>query len=356
MQWMIYGANGYSAQLIAQEAVDRGHSPILAGRNRDKVELIAAELGLPSSIFSLDNVDAAAEAMADVDLVIHCAGPFSATSAPMIEACLQSKTHYFDITGEIDVFENAHSEAIATRAKEAGIIICPGVGFDVIPTDCVAATLAESMPDAVSLSLGFDSGASLSPGTAKTSVEGLALGSKARVNGELKKCSVAHKVRNIDFGRGKKFAMTIPWGDISTAYVTTGIPNIDTFIPAKPIAIPFVKLSGLFKAFFKLAPVQNYLKNQIEKKVIGPDTEARRKARTWVWGEVKNAAGEVKQAYVETPNGYDVTVYGPLAIVEKLAASQPEANSDKMGSITPALLMGSDFISQLPETSPIKVV
>lgn len=356
MQWMIYGANGYSAQLIAREAVDRGHGPILAGRNRDKVELIAAELGLSARVFSLDNVETAAAQMADVDLVIHCAGPFSATSAPMIEACLQSKTHYFDITGEIDVFEHAHSEAINTRAKEAGIIICPGVGFDVIPTDCVAATLAEAMPDAVSLSLGFDTGASLSPGTAKTSVEGLALGSKARVNGELKNCSVAHKVRTIDFGRGKKFAMTIPWGDISTAYKTTGIPNIDTFIPTKAFAIPFVKLSGLMKPLFKLASVQNFLKKQIEKKVVGPDEQERKQARTWVWGEVKNAAGDIKQAFVETPNGYDVTVYGPLAIVEKLAASRADADSSKMGSITPALLMGSDFISHLPDSTAIKVV
>src|SRR3546814_3482070 len=122
-------------------------------------------------------------------LVLHCAGPFSATSAPMIEACLQAKAHYLDITGEISVFEHAQTQD--ARAKAAGIVVCPGVGFDVIPTDCVAAALKAALPDATHLALGFDSRSGFSPGTAKTSVEGLAQGGKVRENGHIRAVPLA---------------------------------------------------------------------------------------------------------------------------------------------------------------------
>ncbi|MCH2899060.1 hypothetical protein K3W01_15090, partial [Listeria monocytogenes] len=77
-----------------------------------------------------------------------------ATSTPMIAACRAAGTHYVDITGEIAVFEQA--PAGDAEAREAGIVVCPGVGFDVIPTDCLAACLKEALPDAQRLALGFD--------------------------------------------------------------------------------------------------------------------------------------------------------------------------------------------------------
>src|SRR3546814_17052749 len=114
-------------------------------------------------------------------LVLHCAGPFSATSAPMIEACLQAKAHYLDITGEISVFEHAQTQD--ARAKAAGIVVCPGVGFDVIPTDCVAAALQAALPAATQLALGSDSPSAFSPATAQTPVAGPAQAGHASEHG-----------------------------------------------------------------------------------------------------------------------------------------------------------------------------
>ena len=178
MQWMIYGANGYTGALIARQAVANGQRPILAGRNSAAVAALADELGLEGRVFELHNAEELGRQLADIDLVLHCAGPFSATSAPMIEGCLAARAHYLDISGEIAVFE--HAQAQATRATEAGVVLCPGVGFDVIPTDCVAARLAEAMPEATHLALGFDSRSGFSPGTAKTSVEALGQGGSIR--------------------------------------------------------------------------------------------------------------------------------------------------------------------------------
>src|SRR6266849_1625195 len=141
--WLIYGANGYTGELIAREAARRGHRPILAGRSADRIVPLARELGCESRAFALDRIG---DALDGIALALHCAGPFIRTSAPMVAACLRSGAHYLDITGEIPVFE-----AIMKRdadAKARGVTLLPGVGFDVVPTDCLAAMLARRMPDA----------------------------------------------------------------------------------------------------------------------------------------------------------------------------------------------------------------
>jgi len=144
--WMIYGANGYTGELIAREAVSRGRTPVLAGRTAARVEQLAMSLGLQALVFDLGDAAATARSVEGMGLVLHCAGPFSATAAPMMAACLATHAHYLDITGEISVFE--HARTLDAAARVSGIVICSGVGFDVIPTDCVAATLIAALPDA----------------------------------------------------------------------------------------------------------------------------------------------------------------------------------------------------------------
>ncbi len=230
--WMIYGANGYTGRLVAEQAQREGLTPILGGRNPASLHALGSSLGLECRVFDLNDSAAALAALEDIAVVANCAGPFSATAAPMIEACIASGAHYVDITGEISVFEYAHG--LDEVARTAGVAICPGVGFDVIPTDCVAACLKEAMPDATSLALGFDSGSGLSPGTAKTTVEGLKLGGKVREAGRLRDVPLGYKRRDIDFGRGLKHAVTIPWGDVATAYYSTGIGDIEVYLPVPP--------------------------------------------------------------------------------------------------------------------------
>ncbi len=190
--FVVYGANGYTGELIARESVRRGLRPVLAGRNRDAVTKLAAELGCGSIVIGLDDVTALTQVLRGVRAVLHCAGPFSATAAPMLQACLAARTHYLDITGEIPVFEAAHD--LDAAAREAGCVLCPGVGFDVVPTDCVAAELKAQLPDATYLALGFDSRMATSRGTAKTTIEGLAAGGYIRSSGRLTK--VAHGFRD----------------------------------------------------------------------------------------------------------------------------------------------------------------
>lgn len=349
MAFLIYGANGYTGELIAREAKKRGLNPILAGRREEAVKVLAEELGFQYRAFSLDDISAVASQIKDVAVVIHCAGPFSATSAQMIDACIKAGTHYTDISGEMDVFEHAHSADINSRAIQAGVVVCPGVGFDVIPTDCVAAKLKQELPDATHLSLGFSSRSSLSPGTAKTSVEGLGDGTRVRINGTIQTTSL--RTRTVDYGDGPTQAAAIGWGDVSTAFHTTGIPNIDVYIPAPDAILKKLKMAERMKWLFRMQFVQNFLKKQVDKNVKGPNEEKRAKHKTLVWGEAHNAEGDMKVVRITVANGYDVTVYGSLAVCEYLEKNAQE----QKGSYTPSLLMGTNLVETLPGSETMVV-
>ncbi len=348
LRWMVYGASGYTGALIAHEAVHFGLTPILAGRSEDRVRPLASELGLEMRVFSLDEPLEIINGLAGVAVVLHCAGPFSVTSAPMLEACLESGAHYLDITGEIAVFEHAHDQD--ERARERGIVVCPGVGFDVVPTDCVAASLHAALPDATHLALGFDSRGTFSPGTAKTSMEGLAQGGRTRRDGVIEKVPLAFKTRTIDFGNGEKNAMTIPWGDVSTAWYTTRIPNIEVYVPASPRLVRRLRRLNWIRPFLGLGFVQRGMKRRIEATVRGPDSEQREAAPSYVWGEARNTADERRTARLITANGYTLTVHSSIATVRRLLESP-----DHAGFFTPSTLLGSDFVSRLPGSSPITV-
>lgn len=347
-QWMIYGANGYTGELIAREAVRLGIKPVLAGRNRAKVQALAKELGLEFRAFGLDDPARASQELQGFRVLMHCARPFSSTSEPMMQACLNAGTHYLDITGEIAVFELAQS--LDRQAQAANIVICPGVGFDVIPTDCVAATLKQQLPDATHLALGFDSKSGFSPGTAKTSTEGMAEGGKIRKHGKITSVPLAHHVRKIDFGDGEKSAMSIPWGDVATAFYTTGIPNIEVFVPAPAKMICGARLLNFIRPLLRLEWVQNLVKARIDKAVVGPDETTRASLPTYVWGEASNAQGETRTVRIQTDNTYSLTISGSLIVIQYLL-QHPVSG----GAYTPAKLMGADLVTRIPGSGPFLI-
>jgi short subunit dehydrogenase-like uncharacterized protein len=340
---MIYGANGYTGRLIAREATKRGLKPLLAGRNRDEIDALAKEFGLLRRVFELSNPTEIARNLDGVSVMLHCAGPFSRTAAPMLNACLDLNVHYLDITGEIDVFELCHRAH--ARAKRQGIVVLPGSGFDVVPTDCTAAMLKQSLPDATSLILAFEAGGGPSPGTARTSVEGLRKGGRARIDGELKSVPLAWKSREFVRDGKARTAMTIPWGDVFTAHVSTGIPNIETYMVVPPKTIQRMQWMRRLQPLLKLGFVQNFMKNKIGKTTPGPSEKRRSDSGSYVWGEVRNAGGKQAKLELAAPNGYDLTVTASLGIAEYLLRqTSPPAG----GYFTPSQLMGADYVLKLP--------
>jgi short subunit dehydrogenase-like uncharacterized protein len=335
--WMIYGANGYTGELIAREAVRRGQHPILAGRNAERVNALARELGCEARVFDLDQID-----LSGVSLVLHCAGPFIHTSKPMVKACLAAGVHYLDITGEIGVFEGVFRRD--AEAKERGVTLLPGVGFDVVPTDCLAAMLRDELPDAVELWLAFSMrNGGVSRGTLKTMIEGAGRGGAIRRNGKIEVVPQLYDVRSIPFRSGPRMAMTIPWGDVSTAFHTTGIPNIRVYSSQSPRAIRRMKLMRPFLLLLRIGVLRR-LAQKYANKTAGPSEQQRASARIELWGRAVNAQGKEVTKTMSVVEGYNFTVLSALeAVTRVLAAPKP-------GAFTPAKFFGPKFVTEIPGT------
>jgi len=340
--FLLYGANGYSGELIARYASQYNLHPILAGRRMEAIEPFAAKYGLPYRIFDVNDTTALFTALKEVKVVMNAAGPFDQTARQIVEACLQTGTHYLDINGDISVFEliKRYDEA----AKKAGILLLPGAGFDVVPTDCLAMHLKNRMPDAVSLKLAFATlGGALSHGTATTMANKLGEGGAARRNGKIVHEPLGQRGMRVDFGPKKLFVMSIPWGDISTAHFTTGIPDIECYTGISRKVYYFLKLQGLFNWALRTDFIRKKLKARINRLPSGPTDAQRDRAAGFVWGEVTNAAGEKITARLTGPEGYTITVHASLIIIRKVL------NGDfKTGYGTPAGVWGEGLIYEIP--------
>ncbi len=336
--FLIYGANGYTGELITRFAVERGMKPILAGRNAIKIEELAKKHHLDYRVFALDETARLDAAVKEVDLVLHCAGPFSLTSRPMVEACLRNKKHYTDITGEIAVFEVMAK--LDERAKEAGIMIMPGIGFDVVPTDCLARHLKDRLPTATHLSLAFYGTGRISHGTQATMTMNIGRGGAIRKDGKITSVPAAWKSREIDFGGVTKTGVTIPWGDVATAYYSTGIPNIEVFTVMPEKNLKMLKLSRYIGWLLASGPVQNYLQKQIPPG--GPSDDERAKGKMLLWGEAMDLNGNRVESRMQGPEGYTFTALTALNIAEKILNGNLTA-----GFQTPAKAYGADLVMEI---------
>ncbi len=336
--FLIYGANGYTGELITRYAVERGMKPILAGRNAIEIEALAKKHHLEYRVFSLDEGYRIDQTLQDVDLVVHCAGPFSLTSRQMVEACLRTKTHYTDITGEIAVFEAM--AALDQKAKDAGIMVMPGVGFDVVPSDCLARHLKERLPSATHLSLAFYGMGRLSHGTQATMTMNVGKGGAIRKDGKITSVPAAWKTREIDFGEVTKIGVTIPWGDVATAYHSTGIPNIEVFTVVPPSALKMMKASRYLGWLLATGPFQDYLQKNIP--AGGPSDEERAKGRTLLWGEALDLNGNRVESRLQCPEGYTTTALAALNIAQKILNGNLTA-----GFQTPAKAYGPELVLEI---------
>lgn len=334
---LIYGANGYTARLVTDLALTEGAQPILAGRSRDKISPMALRHGLPMRAFGLDDPAQVAASLSDVAVVLNCAGPFTRTAQALARACIQTGTHYLDITGEIEVFEALMK--LGPQAQAAGVMLMPGTGFDVVPSDCLAAHLKRRLPDATSLTLAFEPVGQVSHGTALTMAENAHKGGYIRRGGQLQSVPSAWATREIDFGRGPTSAMTLPWGDVSTAFVSTGIPDIEVFIAMPKAMIMGAKMSRYTGWLLGTGPVQSLIKKAIDARPPGPNAMQRQQGAAHLWGQVRNASGQSATTRLNTIDGYALTALTAWDIAKRVARGEAQA-----GFKTPSLVFGPDYV------------
>jgi short subunit dehydrogenase-like uncharacterized protein len=342
-EWMIYGANGYAGGVILEQARTRGLRPVVAGRREEAVRRLAELHDLPFRVFSLDDPAPAAEALHGIGTLLLAAGPFSATSAPAIDACLRAHTNYLDITGEAMVIEAAARRG--TEAKKAGVVILPAIGFDVVPSDCLAAELHRALPSATRLTLAIDVVSSPGPGTLKTVLEGAAMGGLIRQHGALTSVPTAFHARRIPFARGDRWGMTIPWGDVSSAFFSTGIPDIEVYLATPWPVIQVVRWTGPLMGTLRNRRLRGALEFAIERWVKGATAAQRAGGRSSIWGRAEDDDGRSIEGSVESLETTTLTACTAVDIAARVHAGEVAP-----GFMTPSLAFGPSYIASIPET------
>ncbi|OMP76340.1 trans-acting enoyl reductase family protein [[Flexibacter] sp. ATCC 35208] len=341
--FLLYGANGYTGELIARYAAAFGLQPILAGRNKPALEKLGAALNLPVRVFALEDKPAMQKALQEVAVVVNAAGPYDFTAKQLVEACITEGRHYLDLNGDAIIYDMIRTYDKA--ARDSGVMLLPGAGYDVVPTDCLALWLKQQMPDARSLKIAFAIlNSALSRGTAINTVLKLGLPGLSRIDGKLVEEPVGKKGMYVQFPGVKKklFTMSLPWGDLSTAYVSTGIPNIETYININKAAWFFLKGQGAYNWLLKTQLVRGIANAIVKRQSPGPDQVMRDKTNALIWAQVSNAKGDVLTANMVVPEAYTLTALAALLITKKVLKKD-----FKSGYQTPATAYGAELIMEI---------
>lgn len=323
---LIYGATGYTGKLVAMQARETHLSFEVAGRNGPQVTALAEQLDVPCRIFALDDPETIIASLAGVTAVLNCAGPFASTARPLMEACIACGVHYLDITAEYKVY--ALAEAWSERAAAAGVMLLPGVGWDVVPSDCLAMYLAAKVDQPQSLRIALQVANSMSRGSTTSVGEILGVGLLVRAEGTIVAKPDAAPAR-FDFGAGLVDSVPLSFGDLVTAWKSTGIPNIAMFVNIK----------------------ENVMPEGVAAMPEGPSLEERAANRACAVAEVTGIDGAVVRARIDTINGYS---YTPLAAVEALRLLA--AGQFKPGFQTPATVFGAGFAVSIADTRIVDMV
>lgn len=339
--FLLYGAYGYTGRLVLEQAVSQGFRPVVGGRNNAKTEVLAREFGLPAVVFEVSDSNALDRALADVPVVLNCAGPFRNTFTPFADACIRTGTHYLDVSGEIDVFHRAAGRHL--EFLDAGVMAMPGVGFDVVPSDYLACYVKTRLPTANKLVLAVGTVSAVSRGTVATVLDQLGRPGLVRRDGNLAEVSTAWRRRHFDFGNGPELCVTAPLADLFSAYYTTGIPNIECYLALPcPVSAFLLKVAHRFIRPQWLKAFLRYKLTRITKD--GPDPVERATGTSVIYVEAQSEEGNMVQAIMRGPEPYTMT-----AIVSVAAVQSTLNGKAKPGFQTPSPTFGAALIGAVDE-------
>ena len=285
---LIYGANGFTGQLVAREVAERGLKAVLAGRNAERLAAVARAVKLPWRVVGLTDRGPLDEALADVAVVLNLAGPFRSTAAPMVNACLRTRTHYLDIGGDIDTFRQLDNRASA--AIKQGVMLMPGVGFTILASDFLAGYVKDKlMPDAHQLRIAFSRVDFLSRGSIRTMVDSVREGVLIRRNGHLESVPVGQLERTFDFGEGERICTATRLADPLTGFMTTHVPNIEAYVEVGALDRILYQAGSTFALPLQLSPWRQLLAMQVSAWPEGPSPEDRQKMKQTIVIEAEDA-------------------------------------------------------------------
>jgi short subunit dehydrogenase-like uncharacterized protein len=333
--------------LIVEEAVKREMRPVLAGRNGAKVKALADKHGLEWASFDVSEYRGKLKGF---DALALAAGPFVHTSAPAVAECLESGVHYLDITGEMPVFAAVYG--LDARARDAGVALVPGTGFDIVPSDCLAVYATDQFKQLFGaapthLEIALYSDGTLSGGTLKTMLEMLAIkgGGNQLKNGKIIPSALGSRVKQVSFGKFERTVVGVPLPDLLAAPKSTGVVNVETFAAMPPKAVERLRrLRPVIQSALGVGWLRKAAQAVVKALVHGPDEQTRHNARTYLYAKAFDTDGRSFEARLESIEAYRMTALCVVHALEALAGRRP------VGALTPAQAFGPDFILSLPDT------
>ncbi len=344
---LLYGAYGYTGRLTAELAAAKKLDVVLAGRNKDTLAPLGDRLSLPTRVVGLDDTGRLSEALNDIACVMHMAGPFAATSAQMLSACLATQTNYVDITGEIEVFEAMWSRE--AEIQRAGITAVPGAGFDVVPTDCLAGYVASKLARPTALVIALRGLENASQGTLRTAIRQVSKPVLCRRAGVIVALD-DRSTRWIDFGCGDEPCVPLSWGDVATAFHSTGVGDITVYFRRTNLFRSVDIIGKLFGPVLRSRIGQRGLEAIVRSFPEGPSQAERIGHRATIWAEAIDGSGRSSRASLSTPDAYDFAACSALEISSRIGSLPVQ-----LGLVTPFQAFGADFVLGLPGCSRVDI-
>ncbi|MDJ0789011.1 MAG: saccharopine dehydrogenase NADP-binding domain-containing protein [Myxococcota bacterium] len=338
---VVYGATGFTGRLVIDELIRAGIEPVLAARDARRLRTLRAELALESFACRVEEVGRMRRLLRAGDVVLSAAGPFRETALPLAEACLGAGAHYLDLSGEARA--TAEVSRLHDRATRRGTMLLPGVGFDVVPSDCLAAHVSRKAPGAEWLRIGISGLDQVSRGSALTISRQLGRKVDVRRSGHLTSVVAGTLWHSFDFGSGARPSTAVSWADVVTAWYTTAVPNVTVYFDASPAVAATMLASGWIGDLAQAPPWRHFVDFHLPTLEEGPDAERRARARAVIVCEAGRGSTCLARARLESPGAYDVSAASAARIARRVSEGDFEA-----GFQTPGRLFGADFALSLP--------
>jgi len=347
----LYGATGYTGRLTAAELKAAGVEFVLSGRNQEKLEALSDELGGAAvHTASLDQPEQLRELLGDCAAVINCAGPFTLHGEPVLQAAVETATHYLDTTGEQPYMQMAF-ERYGPQAEAAGVVVIPAMGFDYVPGDMLAALVAEGMGEVDEVTLAYSvAGFGATRGTMLSALEMLKGGDVEWRKLQWLPASQNIGRGNFDFGEplGRKRMARYPAGEQITVPRHVPTRRVRTMVSLSTLAGPLAPVFPAVGRPMQLAlrtPLRKALGVVISRLPEGPSPEDRAAARFTIVCEVTR--GQTRRRGVV--RGSDVYGLTAASIVQG-AVIAARGGISGAGALAPAqAFKPAGFLEQLSD-------
>ncbi|MQA98781.1 MAG: hypothetical protein GEU78_00570 [Actinobacteria bacterium] len=336
---LLFGATGYTGRLTAEVLAELGVDFAIAGRNRTKLDVLAATIGGPDvRIVSADDIEALTQALTDVKVLITCVGPFVELGDAAAEAAVRARVHYIDSSGE-SIFIRRLIDNYDARAREAGIAMAPALGFDEVVAD-TAGTLATDGMEEPDLVLTYALPRYGSAGTVESSLAIIAAPARFISDGAPRRVEPGELARwaPMPAPLGPRMGISMALGETQLAPLHLSPKNFGTYVTvARGMRTALRASAPLLRAVSRNDELRGALRSLVDRRGDGPAESQRERARFTILAEARSGRWW-RNVSLQGADVYGLTAHTLTAGAKRFL----EAGFDERGVIAPVQALGSD--------------